>query len=187
MPNANLPQALAWIDGDEGPELNVGGSEPGGSSKHGVSMTVLQEWHRSHGLPPPTMDDMRAMDATLAGQIYTANFAVPLRFDELPSGVDYRVLDIAVNLGVSGGATALELALGLWPITGTMDDTVVAAAKLEDPRALVAALSAAWIAKKHESPNWGPSPITKTGYGHGWSNRNARATARALSLITQGA
>lgn len=183
MTASDLPQALAWIDEDEGPELNIGGSEPGGASKHGVSMTVLQEWHKAHGLPGPTMDEMRAVDATLAGQIYAAKFAEPIHFNDLPAGVDYRVLDISVNLGVTGGITALQLALGLWPLTGVLDDATMAAVRAADPKVLIAALSAVWISKKHESPNWNPSPITKNGYGHGWSNRNARATARALSLI----
>lgn len=183
MSAANLAQALAFIDQDEGPELNVGGSEPGGSSKHGVSMTVLQEWHKANGLPPPTMDDMRAVDAVLAGKIYTANFAAPIRFNDLPAGPDYRLLDISVNLGVAGGISALQLALGIWPVTGIMSDVLVALAKAKPPRELIAALSAVWVSKKHESPNWNPSPITKTGYGHGWTARNIRATARALSLI----
>lgn len=183
MSAANLAAALAFIDQDEGPELNIGGSEPGGSSKHGVSMTVLQEWHAAHGLPAPTMDDMRAVDAALAGQIYTARFAEPIRFNDLPGGVDYRLLDIAVNLGVAGGITALQLALSAWPITGVLDVATLAQAQRSEPKVLVMALSAVWITKKHDSPNWYPSPITKTGFGHGWTNRNARATTRALTLI----
>jgi len=187
MSAANLARALAFIDEDEGPELNIGGSEPGGSSKHGVSMTVLQEWHQSHGLPPPTMDDMRAVDATLAGQIYTAKFADPIRFNDLPGGVDYRLLDIAVNLGVAGGVMALELALQVWPVDGVMTDALLASSRQIDPHALIEALSAVWISKKHESPNWNPSPITRNGYGRGWTNRNIRATARAIDLIGAGA
>lgn len=181
----NLAQALAWIDEDEGPELNVGGSEPGGSSKHGVSMLVLQEYHRLHGMAPPTMDDMRALDTAKAGVIYTEKFAAPIRFDDLPPGVDYRLLDITINLGLTGGPTALQLALGMWPLTGKVDDKTLAWMTLfpMSPRELVYALGAAWIAKKHESPNWFPSAVTSKGYGHGWTNRHVKATARALSLI----
>lgn len=186
MTSINLTAALAFIDQDEGPELNIGGSEPGGSSKHGISMTVLQEWHKAHGLPPPTLDDMRAVDATLAGQIYTVRFAEPIRFDELPSGVDYRLLDIAVNLGVTGASVALQLALRIWPLTSVIDDTTIYLAQNVDAKALILTLSGVWIAKKYENPNWHPSPITKSGYGHGWVNRNMRATDRATALITKG-
>ena len=175
--NSNLTQALAWIDIDEGPELNVGASEPGGSSKHGVSMTVLQEWHKEKGLPPPTMDDMAAVDSVLAGQIYTEKFATPVRFNDLPGGADYRMLDIAVNLGPTGAITGLQMCLLLWPITGVLDDATMAAANKVNATALVAVLSAFWISKKHEAASW-PT------YGHGWMNRNIRATSRAVSLIT---
>lgn len=175
--NKNLSQALVWIDQDEGPELNVGPSEPGGASKHGVSMTVLQEWHKEKGLPLATMDDMAAVDAVLAGQIYTEKFATPIRFNDLTNGVDYRLLDIAVNLGVSGALGLLQMCFTIWPVTGQIDDDLVEAVKSVDSKALTLALGTAWISKKHEAPSWSV-------YGHGWTSRNIRATARANSLIT---
>lgn len=175
---SNLQTALGFILSDEGPELNVGGSEPGGASKLGVSVTALSDWHKQQGLPAATVADVSAMTADLAGQIYAHNYADPIRFNDLPGGVDYRLLDIAVNLGVAGGTTALQLALGMWPISGTMDAATAKAVSLVDPSALVRALSAAWISKKHESPNW-------PRYGHGWSNRNARATVNALTMVTK--
>jgi lysozyme family protein len=181
--NANLPAALAYIDEDEGPEVNISPNEPGGESKHGVSLTFLTDWRKTKGLSPATIDDVAAVTSETAAQAYTDMFAVPLRFDELPGGADYRLLDIAVNLGLHGGITALQLALGLWPLDGVMDDDTVAFAKRADPKALVLTLGAVWISKKHESPNWGPSPVTKTGYGHGWMNRCNKANARALALI----
>ena len=180
---ANLPSSLAYIDEDEGSELNVGASEPGGASRHGVSVTFLSDWRKTKGLPPATVDDVGAITSETAAQIYTDMFAAPLRFDELPSGPDYRLLDIAVNLRLHGGIIALQLALGMWPLTGAMDDATVALAKQADAKALVLALGAVWISKKHESPNWVPSPVTKTGYGHGWMNRCNKANARALAII----
>lgn len=185
----NLAQSLAWIDEDEGYELNIGASEPGGASKHGVSLTVLSEWRKAHGQSfPATVADVGAVTAQLAGDIYSEMWAKPLQFDSLPGGVDYRVLDIAVNLGITGGATALQLALGLWPLTGVVDAETVQAANSTDPRVLIAALSAIWISKKHESVNWfpksvNPSSITDHGYGHGWTNRRNLATTRALTLV----
>jgi lysozyme family protein len=179
----NRATALAYIDEDEGPEVNISPNEPGGESKHGVSLTFLSDWRKTKGLPPATIDDVAAVTSETAAQAYTDMFAVPLRFDELPGGPDYRLLDIVVNLGLHGGIIALQLALGMWPLTGTMDDATVELAKQADPKALVMALGAVWISKKHESPNWVPSPVTKTGYGHGWTNRCNKANARALALI----
>lgn len=184
--DANLKTALGYILDDEGPELNVGGSEPGGGSKYGVSMTVLAEWNKAHGLSVPTLSDLGRMTPDLAGAIYTARFATPIMFGRLPGGVDYRLLDVCVNLGIAGGVSLLQVVLGIWQAPGAIDDATVMAISGVPAQSLVMQIGAAWIAKKHESPNWFPSPITKTGYGHGWSNRNARATARALSLIGAG-
>jgi lysozyme family protein len=160
---SNIAQALAYIDQDEGPELNIASSEPGGSSKHGVSMMVLREWHAEHGLPAPTMDDMRAVDSALAGKIYAARFADPIHFDELAGGVDYRLLDIAVNLGVTGGIRALQRALNIAQ-SGKMDAATVKAAITADPATLIKALGTTWLAIKREGGGWSK-------YGPGWTNR----------------
>lgn len=175
--HANLAKALAFVDEDEGPELNIAASEPGGSSKHGVSMTVLREWHAAKGMPPPTMDDMKAVDSKLAAEIYAERFAKPIRFDDLPAGVDYRLLDITVNLGVTGGPTLFQRVLGLQP-TGRISDADIAAAKSRDPAELISALGAGWLAYKKEHGDWKK-------YGDGWTNRAKRAEPRALALLAE--
>lgn len=180
--NSNRSQALQYILEDEGAEFNVSASEPGGASKYGVSVTALSDFNKRNGKPPATIADVGNMTPELAGQIYKADYLEPIRFNDLPSGVDYRLADIVVNLGVTGGITALQLALGMWPITGIMDAATLAMLN-GDPKAIILSLSAAWIAKKHESANWGPSPVTKNGFGHGWSARNIRATARAIAMV----
>ena len=181
---SNRQAALSFILEDEGDELNIGGSEPGGGSRYGLSIAFLTDYRRKQGQPAATIADLKALTSDSAGQIYSDTLLAPIRFDELPAGVDYRLADITTNLGLTGGPTALQLALGMWPLTGAMDDATMAAVKAAEPMGLVKALSAVWIATKHTSPNWNPSPITKSGYGHGWSNRNARATARALAMVT---
>lgn len=183
MSAANLAAALTFILEDEGPELNIGGSEPGGGSKYGVSMVNLIDWNKAHALSQPTLDDLAKMTPEFAGQIYTETFATPLRFNELPVGIDYRILDISVNLGLHGGGRLAQAVFGVWQGDGAMDDLTIAAISRVDPKSGVLMLGAAWIAVKRQSPNWMPSPITKTGYGHGWSNRNIKATARALAMI----
>ena len=173
---ANRTQALAYILEDEGPELNVGPGEPGGASRLGVSVTALSDWNKRHGKNPATIGDVSLMTPALAGEIYGSDYLDVMRFNEMPAGVDYRLADIAVNLGVTGGSTALQLALGMWPVTGIIDAATMAAVTAADAKALAQSLSAAWIAKKHESPSWSK-------YGHGWSARNQRATQRALAMI----
>lgn len=179
---SDLAAALSYILEDEGPELNIGGSEPGGGSKYGVSMVNLIDWNKARGLAVPTLDDLAKMTPEFAGQIYTETFANPLRFNDMPNGVGYRVLDISVNLGLHGGGRLAQAVFGVWQGDGTIDDATIAAISRVDAKTGVLMLGAAWIAVKRQSPNWGQSQITKNGYGHGWSNRKNKADARALAM-----
>jgi lysozyme family protein len=174
----NRTQALAYIDEDEGPEVNVSPSEPGGISCRGVSLTVLQEYHAAHGLPKATADDVRKMTAELAGEVYSWRFLDPIRFDELPNGIDYRIADCAITLGLTGACVATQMALAMWPVTGKMDDTTIGALHAEDPRVVVAALDAAWITWKH-----GQGADGWATHGHGWMNRVRRVRDRSIQMM----
>ena len=175
---SNLAQALAYIDEDEGPEVNISPDEPGGSSCHGVTMDVLREYCASHSFSAPTIIDMKAMTSELAGTIFTWRFLDPLRFNELPSGVDYRMADAAITLGRTGACLALQMALAMWPVTGVMDDVTIAAIKAEDPKLVISVLDAAWIVWKHgmTSDGWAK-------YGHGWTERCSRVRDRTRAMI----
>jgi lysozyme family protein len=174
----NRPQSLSYIDEDEGPEVNISPDEPGGSSSHGVTMTVLREYCAAHSFSAPTMIDMKAMTSELAGTIFTWRFLDPLRFNELPSGVDYRMADAAITLGRTGACLAVQMALAMWPVTGVMDDNTIAAIKAEDPKMLIAVLDAAWIVWKHgmTADGWAK-------YGHGWTNRVRKVRDRSLAMV----
>lgn len=174
----NTKATVDFILQDEGPEFNKGGSEPGGGSKFGISMTVLREVR-----PAATLDQLAVLSHDEAATIYSGHILPQIRFDDLPAGIDYRFADIRVNLGQTGAMALMDLLVQRWPMPGKMDDIVVAWLKIQDPEVVIMGLSMAWLAKKHESPNWNPSPITKTGYGHGWMNRDIAATKRALGLI----
>lgn len=174
----NLITALDKIILAEGSAVNLSASEPGGGSRYGVSVTVLSEARKRACVP----SDLESLTLDEAHLIYTERFARPIRFDDWQSGVDYRLLDIAVNLGVRGGINVAELVLGVWPLTGKVTDGMLTEATRRGSVAMIHALSAAWITKKRESPNWGPSKITTRGYGHGWTNRNNAAMLTALAI-----
>lgn len=175
--------AIGLILASEGPELSVnppgtprGQGEPGGASKYGVSVDALTDWHRRTGLPAATVSDVSRMTQELASDIYWGNYAVPIRYEELPAGVDYRLADISINLGVTGGAWLLQVTLGVWPLSNQITDDVLKEVLRQDPRVLTYALGAAWLSKKHEQPGWVKS-------GHGWTNRAVRVTQDALKMI----
>ena len=174
----NLAQSLTYITGDEGPELNVSPDEPGGASKWGVTLTDLSEVRGK----TCSVADVAGLTQDDASQIYGTRFAVPIHFDDLPSGVDYRMLDCAVTLGITGAVEVLQMALGMWPLTGAMDAPTLTALKTVETSTLeecmIYALSAAWITAKRS--NGGAAGWEK--YGHGWTSRNMRATNRATNM-----
>ena len=168
-------KCIGLILDSEGPELNVGGSEPGGASRYGVSVDALTDWFRRSGRPPATVADVRDMTADLASTIYRAMYADRIRFDDMPVGVDYTMLDKSINLGVTGGARLLQVTLGIWPVTGKFDDETIISLGAIDPSDMIHMIGAAWLAKKFESPGF----VTA---GHGWTNRRNRVDKDALKL-----
>jgi lysozyme family protein len=172
--NINLSSALAYITGDEGQELNISSGEGGGASKWGVTLTDLSEVRGK----VCTVADVAALTQDDASQIYGTRFAVPIHFDELPGGVDYRMLDCAVTLGVTGAIDALQMCLAIWPTTGVMDAATLAAVKAATPAVLVLQLDAAWLTWKR-----GLTPTGWGKYGHGWTNRVLKVRGRLPAMM----
>jgi len=171
---SNLAQSLSYITSDEGQELNISSGEGGGASKWGVTLTDLSEVRGK----VCTVADVAALTQDDASQIYGTRFAVPIHFDELPAGVDYRMLDCAVTLGVTGAIEALQMCLAIWPQTGTMDAPTLVAVNAATPAILVLQLDAAWLTWKRG--------LTATGqgkYGHGWLNRVLKVRARLPEMM----
>ena len=171
---ANWTKAIGWVLESEGPEVNISAGEPGGISKYGVSLQTYREHCAKHGLAEPTFDTIKNLSPDDAAAFYRTAFADPIGFDLLPAGVDYRALDVEINLGTGGGLRLLSAITGQW---NTIDPaSLAAAARAIDPATLCRAIGNGWIGIKSQSPTW-PQ------HGHGWSNRNNAATANALSLI----
>jgi lysozyme family protein len=137
----NLDAALDLILKAEG-GFAQRGNEPGGAVNMGVSMTAYATWRKQNGDPAPTIDDLKAMPVAEAKAIYTADYAAPIRFDQLPAGLDYAALDAAVNEGV--GWTKRFLA--------------------KPHPAPIAAMCDQRLAGKKARPEW-------TRFGKGWTSR----------------
>ena len=172
----NQDAALDLIMRWEGPEINESPTEPGGISKYGISLTAYADYCKVKKYDAPTMDNIRELTEEQARSWYAFWWLPQIRFDDMPSGVDLRLADISVNLGVRGAINLLEMSLNMFPLTGVLDDSVVSNVNKQDAKALIHALSTGWLAIKHTSPNW-------VKFGHGWSNRNLAVTAQALDLV----
>lgn len=180
----NWKQAFDWVMESEGGEINISPNEPGGISKWGVSLQTYAEWCKTQGQPKPDFDTIKNLTREKAMVFYKSAFADKFCFDDLPSGVDYRMLDVSVNLGITGGLKMLAAIVGIW---SSLDPALLAAAaKVSDPVLLSNQLGAGWIAIKSTKDTWLYKQVNGKqvkGYGHGWSNRRAFADKNALKLI----
>jgi lysozyme family protein len=171
----NLAASLAYIFNDEGgfaerPE------EPGGACNMGVSLVALDRWRKSQGRGRPGVDDVRALTKEEATDIYTAHYAAPIRFDELPPGLDYIMLNTAVMQGVTGSIQLLQAALGMATPLGRYDDTTWEAIKASDVGEVGRELLILQLAKKLTAPS-------ASKFGNGWANRLLRVLERAKPLL----
>lgn len=176
---ANKKLAMSYIYEDEGVTFEVSDSEPGGAVKDGITMVSFAEYEEHHGIPHPQVADLRGMSLDLAQAIYDERFLTPIHFNDLPSGLDYRVLDVCINLGVMGGIRLLQPMLDV-KVTGVMDDVTMSVMKcfLADPassRPLIARISDGWLDLKRKAPHW-PK------YQKGWTARAYRARDRAIAM-----
>lgn len=138
---ANRPAALERIFASE-MGFAVRESEPGGSVEGGITMLVYREYHERHHLPDPTIDDLKNLSDAEKTAIYDEVVLTPVRFDDLPSGVDYAVADYAVNSGVAGALNAIRFLFGVPIPTGfwRMDDALLAALHVPPPALAVDAI-----------------------------------------------
>lgn len=83
--------------------------DPGGATNHGITAKTLAEW-RGY---PVTMDDVRRLSREEAEEIYRAWYFAPVYFDELPSGLDYTLVDFGINSGPGTAIKYLQRALGV--------------------------------------------------------------------------
>jgi lysozyme family protein len=173
-----IANVLQW----EGPEVNISPDEPGGISKYGVSLQTYADYCKSHNLPAPTFDDIKNFTADQASAFYKTYFADYIDFDDLPAGVDYRLMDIVVNLGKNGTNKLASAVTDQWIPANTT--TIASYFKGIDPSKAIRDLSTGWISIKSTSPHWYVTDKTQgNSYGHGWTKRNIAQREAALALV----
>ena len=161
--------ALARVFAHEGGYTNHP-ADPGGPTNFGITLRDARAYWRAHA----TAADVRAMPVTVAKDIYRARYAAPLRFHELPPGVDYAVLDYGINSGVGRSARVLQRLAGV-TVDGEIGAQTLAAARARDPRVLVAAICDERLAFLKTLKTW-------PAFGRGWARRVAEVRAAALVM-----
>jgi len=104
----NRNTVLGWLGISEGGYVNHP-KDPGGATNHGVTQKTLTAWRKSKGLGPLNVKLISKKDAD---DIFMDNYFRPVWFDQLPSGLDYAMVDYAINSGPSRAIRALQGIVG---------------------------------------------------------------------------
>jgi lysozyme family protein len=165
---------------DEGVFPHEGGytnhpADPGGPTNWGITIYDARKYWK----PDATAADVKAMPKAIARAIYAAHYAAPLRYDDLPAGVDYAVLDYGINSGVSRAAKVLQRLCDV-PADGVIGAASLEAVSRRAPKALIEAICDERLRFLKSLKTW-PT------FGKGWGRRVAEVRALALHFAAVAA
>jgi lysozyme family protein len=171
---SNFEQCLKELLVHEGGFVNHP-QDPGGMTNLGVTKRVWEEW-TGHEVDEK---QMRALTPELVAPLYKRKYWDACRSDDLVSGVDYAVFDVAVNSGAGRAIKFLQSCVGVDADGGfgprTLDAVKVAE---KDPERLIELYSA----KRLEFLQ---SLKTFETFGKGWSRRVAEVKDKALAMVAK--
>jgi lysozyme family protein len=146
--------------------------DPGGMTNLGVTARVCEEWLGR----PVSEKEMRALTPTMVKPLYKRKYWDAVRADDLVSGVDYAVFDVAVNSGPGRAIKFLQSCVGV-TADGGFGPRTLAAVKVaeQDPARLIEL----YCAKRLEFLQ---SLRTFPTFGRGWSRRVEEVKTVALAM-----
>ena len=165
----NFDLALRALLKHEGGYVNHP-SDPGGMTNLGVTKTVWEEWV-GH---PVDEKQMRALTPELVAPLYKKKYWDKVCGDELPTGVDLAVFDLAVNSGPGRAAQMMQKVLGVAQDGAIGPQTLLKAVNIDSSK-LVADYNAERLAFLMALPTWGT-------FGKGWGRRVAEVTEQATHM-----
>ena len=170
----NFDLCLKLILAHEGGYVNHP-QDPGGRTNLGVTQRVWKEW-TGHEVDEK---QMRALTSTMVAPLYKRKYWDACRSDDLVSGVDYAVFDVAVNSGPGRAIKFLQSCVGV-DADGGFGPRTLAAVKVteQDPERLIEL----YCAKRLEFLQ---SLKTFETFGKGWSRRVAEVKDKALAMVTK--
>lgn len=174
MVAATYDAAMIRVFADEGGYTNDP-KDPGGATNWGITIFDARKYWKSDATPA----DIKAMPRAVASDIYYKHYAAPIRYDDLPAGFDYSVLDAGINSGVGRAVPWAGKALG---ITATGIDAVVSSAgRANDKVGLIQRYWSLRLSFLHGLRTW-------SHFGGGWGRRCAQGEAAAVKMwLTFGA
>ena len=148
-------------------------ADPGGMTNLGVTKQVWEEWV-GH---PVSEKEMRRLTPIMVGPLYKRKYWDACRADELISGLDYCVFDLAVNSGVGRAIKLLQSCVGADVDGGFGSITLALTKKAEaDPVKLIDL----YCAKRLDFLQ---SLRTFPVFGKGWTRRVEEVKADAIKML----
>jgi lysozyme family protein len=146
--------------------------DPGKLTNRGVTQAVYDQWRGLKNLPPKSVREITTQEAVA---IYKANYWRPIQGDKLPAGIDYAVLDYAVNSGPAQAVKDLQRVLGCAAdgIVGLATLEALAVAELPD---VINAYCDRRLAFMKKLKNWKHNQ-------NGWTKRVAHVRAQSLAMV----
>lgn len=179
MLQATYEEAMSHVLQDEGGYSNDAGDD-GGPTNYGITIHDARRYWKKNA----TAADVRAMPRSVALQIYEAHYAAPLRYADLPAGVDYAVLDYGINSGLTRSVKLLQRLVGSG-VDGVIGDLTVAAAKVyPDKAALIKKFQAARLAFLHNAHNSKGQALWPR-FGRGWGRRVESVGRVAVAMVSK--
>jgi lysozyme family protein len=146
-------------------------ADPGGATMKGVTLKTYSDWLGRQA----TKAELRAISDEHLRTIYKARYWDAVRGDELPSGLDYVVFDMAVNSGPGRAAKMLQAAVGATP-DGSIGPKTLAAVSAQDLATLIAAFQRSRQHFLEALPTFGT-------FGKGWTRRVTEAGEIGLKAV----
>lgn len=165
----NFEQALVLVLRHEGGWVNHP-KDPGGETNMGVTKRTWEEWV-GHEVDSGSLKNLTVEDVA---PLYKQKYWDKIRGDELPSGVDYALFDLAVNSGTGRAAKMLQQIVGV-PADGAIGPKTIDSVGKMNPRDLIDEICDKRLAFLQGLPTWST-------FGRGWSRRVAEVEKTAFDM-----
>ncbi len=145
-------------------------ADPGGATMKGVTLKTYSDWLGR----PASKEELRNISDDHLKTIYKTRYWDAVRGDDLPSGLDHAVFDMAVNSGPGRAVRMLQSAVGATP-DGALGPKTLAAVKAQDPVALIETY-------QRNRQHFLEALPTFATFGKGWTRRVEEVKSEALKM-----
>jgi lysozyme family protein len=173
-PAGDFDESLRRVFQTEGGYVN-NPNDKGGETNMGIIKATLNAAKKA-GIV--NHSDSKSLTRAEAEDIYKKMFWEPSRAGDMPAGIGYQVLDMAVLHGVPKAMRILQAALGLKP-TGKAGQATVDAVWAADPRGLVSEIKERKQGMYYSIVEKDPA---QREFLRGWTNRNNRVAAESMDM-----